>query len=280
MAAFDTTQKPIVYIGEYDSTITDEGVIEYFMKGERGRDYDTIPIESGKGLYKIRASSTGFKKWGGIISLKRLDGTSTNKPFKREYQVEEPSLVVAPTKMNVFYLGVDNPVEISVPGTPADRIVASSNNGRIIPSGRGYIVKPTREGNCDISVSVREGGTTRSQGSKPFRVRKVPNPYVTLAGVPGGSLAKSKILGELGPKLTMPDWFEFDLKFDVVNFSLSATQGGFTRTEQSTSANFTTAMRDMLRGVNPGSKIYIEDVVGVGPDGTPRPIGTIAVKVQ
>ncbi|KPK84425.1 MAG: hypothetical protein AMS27_09955 [Bacteroides sp. SM23_62_1] len=281
LAAFDTTQKPIVYIGEYDSTITDEGEIEYFMKGERGRDYDTVPVESGKGLYKIRASSTGWKKWGGIISLKRLDGTFTNKPFKSEYQVAPPSLVVAPTKMNVFYLGVDNPVEISVPGIPADRIIASSNNGRITPSGVGYIVRPTREGSCDISVSVREGSTTRSQGSRPFRVRKVPDPYVTLAGSQSGAaLAKSQILGEMGPQATMPDWFEFDLKFDVVSFSLSATQGGFTRTEPSTSAIFTGSQREMLRAVNPGSKIYIEDVIAVGPDGSQRNIGTIVIKVR
>ncbi len=280
MAAFDTTQKPIIYVGEYDSTITDEGTIEYFMRGEAGEDYDTIPIESGKGVYKVRTSSTGWKKWGGIIRLKRLDGTFTDKPFIAEYQVAEPNLVVAPTKMNVFYLAVDNPVEISVPGTPADKIIASSNNGRIVPSGRGYIVNPTREGNCDISVSVRENGSTRSMGSKPFRVRKVPDPYVTLAGYPGGTLAKSQILGELGPRATMPDWFEFDLTFDVVSFNLSATQGGFTRTLASNSANFTSEQREMLRAVNPGSKIYLEDVMAVGPDGSQRNIGTIVVKVR
>ncbi len=281
MAAFDTTQRPIVYIGEYDSTITDEGEIEYFMKGEQGRDYDTIPIQSGKGIYQVRASTVGWKKWGGIISLKRLDGTFTNKPFHNEYQVAPPSLVVAPTKMNVFYLGVDNPVEISVPGITADRIIASSNNGSITPSRGGYIARPTREGNCDISVSVREGGTTRSQGSRPFRVRKVPDPYVTLAGAQSGaSLAKSQILGELGPKATMPDWFNFELTFDVISFNLSATQGGLTRMEPSTSANFTNTQREMLRGVNPGSKIYLEDVMAVGPDGSQRNIGTIVIKVR
>jgi len=84
----------------------------------------------------------------------------------------------------------------------------------------------------------------------------------------------------MGPQATMPDWFEFDLKFDVVSFSLSATQGGFTRTEPSTSAIFTGSQREMLRAVNPGSKIYIEDVIAVGPDGSQRNIGTIVIKVR
>lgn len=34
-------------------------------------------------------------------------------PFKHSYTVSESSVAVSPTKMNVFYLGVDNPVDIS-----------------------------------------------------------------------------------------------------------------------------------------------------------------------
>lgn len=162
MAAFDTTQEPTVYIGEYDSTIADDGTITYTMKGQLGRDYSAVPVDGGKGVYSVTTSSTGWKKWGGIISLKRLDGGVTSKPFKSQYQVAEPSLVVSATKMNVFYLGVPNPVEISVPGVPADRIIASTNNGRISPSGGAYVVNPTKEGTSLISVSVREDGGVRS----------------------------------------------------------------------------------------------------------------------
>jgi hypothetical protein len=38
------------------------------------------------------------------------------QPFETEYEVAAPSLVVSPTKMNVFYRGVDNPVSVSVAG--------------------------------------------------------------------------------------------------------------------------------------------------------------------
>ena len=36
--------------------------------------------------------------------------------------VAEPALVISPTQMNVFYRGLDNPVAISVPGVPQDKI--------------------------------------------------------------------------------------------------------------------------------------------------------------
>jgi gliding motility-associated protein GldM len=281
MAAFDTTQSPTVYVGEYDSTISDDGTVDYKMKGELGRDYAAVPIVGGKGVYKSPTSSTGWKKWGGIISLKRLDGGVTYKPFKAEYQVAEPNLVVSATKMNVFYLGVPNPVEISIPGVPSDRIVASTNNGRISPSGGAYVVNPTKEGTSQISVSVREDGQLRPRGSKNFRVRKVPNPDATLAGFrSGASLVKSQILAELGPKATMPDWFEFDLEFTVTSFSVATYVQGFYQEIATSSGTFSSQQRETLRSLNPGAKLYINDVTAVGPDGSSRNLGTILIKVK
>jgi gliding motility-associated protein GldM len=281
MAAFDTTQEPTVFIGEYDSTIADDGTIEYRMKGEAGRDYNTVPVEGGKGIYSVTTSSTGWKKWGGIISLKRLDGGITSKPFRVQYQVAEPSLVVSATKMNVFYLGVPNPVEISVPGVPADRIVASTNNGRISPSGGAYVVNPTKEGTSQITVSVREDGAVHSRGSKTFRVRKVPNPDATLAGFKSGAtLSKSQILGELGPKAKMPDWFEFDLEFTVTSFTLATYIQGFYQELPATGGTFSSGQREVLRNLNPGAKLYLNDVTAVGPDGSSRNLGTVFIKVK
>ncbi len=277
LAAFDTTQKPIIYVGEYDSIINDEGMVEYSMKGTIGQDYDSVPVAGGRGLYTVKASSTGPKSWGGIISLKRLDGSYTSKPFTAHYQVAPPSLVVSPTKMNVFYLGVDNPVEISVPGYPANAIRTRMTGGNIRPSGGGYIVNPTRVGDASISVSVEVDGTTRSMGSKPFRVRPVPDPYPTLAKQKGGNFPKSKVLAEFGPDATMPDWFEFDLSFKVTSFTMGATVQGFFKRMQSTDGTFTGEMRETLRNLGSGARIYLDNIKCVGPDGSTRDIGTLPI---
>ena len=79
MAAFDTTQEPIVYIGRYDSIVGDDGTVQYNMVGNLGTDYDTVPVTGGKGTYRVKPSSLGEKKWGGIISLKRMDGSFTRR---------------------------------------------------------------------------------------------------------------------------------------------------------------------------------------------------------
>ncbi len=90
------------------------------MKGELGRDYDSLPVVSGRGVYTRPTSSTGPKSWGGIISLKRMDGTYTNKPFHAEYRVGDQALIVSPDKMNVFYQGLDNHLSVSSPRTATE----------------------------------------------------------------------------------------------------------------------------------------------------------------
>ncbi len=60
--------------------------------------------------------------------------------FKGNYIVAPPSLTVAATKMNVFYIGVDNPVSISVPGLADEKIQAHITEGcKLIhtPDGEG-----------------------------------------------------------------------------------------------------------------------------------------------
>ena len=58
----------------------------------------------------------GEKKYTGIIRVKNPTGGYTFYPFEGSYQVAAKAVVVSPTKMNVLYIGVDNPMEISVPG--------------------------------------------------------------------------------------------------------------------------------------------------------------------
>ena len=82
-----------------------------------------LPLdETGKGIYKVRATSTGPKKWGGVIALKAPDGSIKNYPFDASYVVGEPNVIVSPTAMNVMYMGIPNPIDVSVPGISPDKI--------------------------------------------------------------------------------------------------------------------------------------------------------------
>jgi hypothetical protein len=46
-------------------------------------------------------------------------------------------LLVSASKMNVFYIGVDNPVEVSAAGVPSAQIKVSMDGGDISRNGDG-----------------------------------------------------------------------------------------------------------------------------------------------
>ena len=274
LAAFDTTQTPTVLVGDYE-TYEESGVINYRMKGA----YDSLSVdETGKGIYQRPGNRLGSYKWGGLIRLQRPDGGYIVKPFETEYQVSEGSVTVSPTKMNVFYLGVDNPVQIAVSGIPDSKVTARITNGKI-SRGPNYVVQPRRLGNCMIIVSAEIDGKTKELDTKEFRVKAVPDPVAKVAGKKGGYIAKNTLIAQSGVQADMED-FDFDLQFKVIEFVVSATIKGFVSAIPTKGNQFTQDQKNLIQGMNRGEKVYIESIKAMGPDGVPRDLSTITLIIN
>ena len=275
LAARDTTQDPTIYVtnnpNPYDSTLKD-GVYTY--KKRPGVKYDSLPIVNGKGKYTVPENSNGSRTWGGIIKLTGPSG-DIYRPFKQSYRVAEGSVVVSPTKMNVFYLGVDNPVDISVGSVPPDKIFPQITNASMIKkSGGSYIVRPKRPGNSIVTVFADIDGQQKRMGSQEFRVKIVPNPVAKINGQTGGLINKNLLLAQIGVTAEMEN-FDFDLKFTVTEFTVSATVQGFVRDAKSSNNRFTNEQMNIIRTLGRGARLYIQDIKAVGPDGSLRPLSTI-----
>lgn len=279
IAAFDTTQAPEIFIGRYQKIEKDDGSLDYQMVG----DYKTLQVEpgSGQGIYNIRPQALGYQKWGGLIRLRAPDGSYISRPFEQEYQVAEPALVVSPTKMNVFYIGVDNPVEISVPGVPPDQLTVtiSGNNAIKRVSGTNYVVNPRTPGDANIAVTANVDGQRRNMGSKPFRVRRLPDPVGTVAGREGGNIDKNVLLAQAVVLAELKN-FEFDARFNITSFTLSTTERGFTKDERSNSTRITDAQKALIQNASRNQRIYFDDITAVGPDGSERRLPTISFRIN
>jgi hypothetical protein len=276
IAAFDTTQAPEILIGQYESFRRDDGTVDYRMLGNP----QPLPVEHGKGVYKARPGTTGYHNWGGLIRLRAPDGSFISRPFKSEYQVAEPSLIVSPSKMNVFYMGIENPVEISIPGLAADQITATINNGTLRRiSASSYIVIPNRLGQATVSVTANIDGTARNMGSTIFRVRAVPDPVATVAGREGGTIARGILAAQTGVLAEMKD-FDFDLTFTVRSFTVSSVRGGFVTDQRSTSNRMTEAQKDIIRTAGSGARVYFDDIIAVSPTGEERRLNTIGFVID
>jgi len=278
-AAFDTTQAPEVFIGEYDSTKNSEGGYDYKMRP--GAVKVEIDKKTGKPVYSVRGGAVGEKKYRGIISMKGPNEKIISQSFKSSFQIAQTALVVSPTKMNVFYIGVENPVDISVPGIPSNKLSASMTAGSIVPNGKGgYTVKVTKPGTTTVNVSAKMDGGTKSMGSKEFRVKRVPDPVAKVAGQKGGGIAATLLKAAKRVDPVMEN-FDFDLKFQITGFVVSTkTKDGFTIDKPSTSERITSEQKSLLEGVKKGQKVYFEEIKAKGPDGSIRELGTLMFKVE
>ncbi len=287
LAAFDTTQNPVVEIGR----IVEDPKGQYITNMNDGKKYkinnpQIVSVDSltNMATYKVRGSGIGDQKYTGLIKFPKPNSSdSVVYKFEGEYQVAKPSLVVSPTKMNVFYIGPENPVEISVPGVPGDKITASlspSNYGSIRKSGSGYIVKVTRAGKCKINVTAELNGKKQNMGSVEFRIKKVPDPVASVLGMEGGDITKARLSAARTVEAKMKD-FDFDLKFNVTGFTVSAKIGAYFVEERSTSARITQQMKQSIFSkVTKNTKVYFEDVKARGPDGRTRALGVLLFKIK
>lgn len=257
LAAYDDRSEPIVTVN-----------------GEK------LPIEDGKGKYVVPASSVGQKKYSAKLEFPDPI-TGELKPYyvEGEYEVGEPQAVVSAAKMNVCYIGVDNPLEISASGVSASDLKVTATGGQIKKQGEYYIFRPDNNAvKAKISVSADQGGKVQRLGEKEFRVKKVPDPVAVVGGLSGGKIKQSLLRAQGGVFAEMKD-FDFDLEFKISKFTLSYVKGGFLQELSAESAAFTPQQKEMIKGFSRGTKFYIEGIEAVGPGGR-RKLGSLIFTVD
>jgi hypothetical protein len=66
----------------------------------------------------------------------------------------------------------------------------------------------------------------------------------------------------------------------VTEFTVSATQGGFSKDEPSKSNRITPGQLEIIKNMSKGQKIYFLDIKAVGPDGGVRDLSPIVFKIN
>jgi len=275
LAAYDDTNFPKVELATSEDAKADTVAVKII-----GETRNVKVGSDGFGKLRIPANRVGFRNWKGVITFKGPKGEIPYL-FEVNYEVAKPALVISPTKMNVFYRGVENPVDISVPGFSAEKIKPSITNGTLKKTSEGWVVSPGSGAECVISVSVdSDDGKSKSMGSMKFRCKNVPKPVPTFAGLSIGDtkIQKSQAVAQIGVGAKMED-FVFDLQYPVVSFEMTTIIKGEAVTRKSGTNKMTPEMTQMLQNIQKNQKILIENIRAKAPDGTINPIGNLSFTV-
>ncbi len=235
------------------------------------------PDDKGVAHY---SSSPGVGEYDlkGSISLRNPKTNAvTNYPLPEfKYTVAAPFATVSPTKMNVFYIGVPNPVQVSAAGVANAKLNVSMTNGSISGAGGKYEVRVTTQGATNVNVTANG----KNYGAFPFRVKLIPNPVAKVSGQPGGRMNAGVWKAQQGVVADLEN-FDFDAKFEVLSFNMfyqpKLQDPGIA---SATGPYFSAPMKDFVKKAKPGDIFYIEEIKVRGPDGLSRKIPGIAFKID
>jgi len=163
LAAFNKTSQTKVYMGGQYNGDTKPTTPSNFTPSGEGISF--LPVKVSLQTQKENVCSKRAQEeclWDHTdIQECMKDGKEEYIPFATPpFFVGEAALVVSPTNMNVFYRGLDNPVEVSVPGVDKSALRVSMDGGSISGPGSDgtYNVKPGDGKEATIRVSAKING--------------------------------------------------------------------------------------------------------------------------
>lgn len=245
-------------------------------------DGSNIPLKDGVGSYTSRPSSIGEKRYTVTINVKNpVTGQTESVKKEFSYEVGQRSVAVSLDKMNVFYIGVDNPISVSAAGVSSNEVKVSGSGAGISvsPNGGGkYTVKVSTPGEATLTVSG--GGASQSF---QYRVKRIPDPTPLL-----GAKHRSKAMGNGEFKAqsgiaAVLETFDFDVRCDVVGFEATYLKKRQDPSPEiaNAGARFNEKVQSMVNQAGPGDQYFFDNVKAKCPgDGAPRNLGALSFKIK
>jgi gliding motility-associated protein GldM len=166
--------------------------------------YETTPGGIGKQTVKATASIRN-----------PLTGQTTTAQGEFEYEIGEKSATVSAEKMNVFYIGVTNPIAVSAAGVSSNDLRVSGTNCTLTKKdANNYDVVVSSPGKATITLSAPGGLNV----VKEFRVKRIPDPVaMTTSQKTGGVVGNGEMRAFNGLIAILKD-FDFDARCSIQSY--------------------------------------------------------------
>jgi gliding motility-associated protein GldM len=242
-------------------------------------DGRNVALKDGIGTFTEKPSTVGEKKYTVTINL-RNPTTGTTETVKKEfsYEVGQRSIAVQLDKMNVFYIGVENPISVSAAGVSSNDVKVAATGVNVSNKGGGhFIITASTPGEAVLTVSA-PGVSQRFT----YRVKRIPDPTPML-----GAKHRSKAManGEFkaqGGIAAILENFDFDAKCDIAGFEatyLPKRQDPISK--QNSGARWNGDVQDMINKAKPGDAYFFDDIKCKCPgDAAARNLGGLAFKIR
>ncbi len=244
-----------------------------------------LSVKDGVATYSETAGNTGVRKYSAAITVTN-PVTNEKNTYKNEfeYEVGLRSCNVSADKMNVFYIGVNNPVSVSAAGVPTHTLKVSGSGGgmSLKPNGKGKyiatVTKPTAKGSpANITVSGEGLKATKF----PFRVKRIPDPMARLSKSNGGAMGNGEFKAQGGVGAFL-DNFDFDAVCKIQGYNLTYVAKRQDPVESvNGGARYNQKSKRLVMQAKPGDIYYFDNVKAKCPgDKAGRKINSMVFKIK
>ena len=192
--------------------------VDVKLDGRKLEPNEYVKIPGGIKL-NINAGRPGDHRIEGDLIF-RDAGVESRIPVSQSFAVisKPNAAVISADKMNVVYRGVDNPMTISIPGIPDDKINASAA-GLKRSRGSKFIMNPGKGREVTITATGKLPDGQNIATKTKFRIKDLPRPNATFFRQSGKiRLPKASVQrAEVGA--IMED-FDFDLTLKTLEFKV------------------------------------------------------------
>ncbi|MFZ4544235.1 MAG: gliding motility protein GldM [Saprospiraceae bacterium] len=241
-----------------------------------------LAVKEGVGHYEATSSEIGKKVLKASASIKNpLTNETKTVTSDFTYEVGRRSVAVSADKMNVFYIGVQNPISVAAAGVSSNeiRVSASGSGANLNGSGKNFVVTVGTPGECNINVSG--GGLNETF---KFRVKRIPDPVAQL-GIgkiaKGGSMPNGEFKAQQG-LVAMLEGFDFDARCDIQSYNVTYVakrQDPVTYPNQGARYNGNNA--GIINRAKPGDVYYFDEVKARCPgDQAGRQINSLVFQIK
>ncbi len=174
-------------------------------------------------------------------------------------------------KINVLYLGVDNPVTVAVEGYPNDSIFLTTNNGTITGGNGHFIIRPefpTTTMPVDIKAKTARG--VKNLGYRTFRAKFIPTPVAYLQNRKSGNLSLSLVRSAIGP-YAVDEGLTMDSRYRITRLTIAVVRNSsliFSKTlKNENGVRFTDdeETRRIIQMLQAGDKLKLEEMTYSNP---------------
>ncbi|MFK7946150.1 MAG: GldM family protein [Saprospiraceae bacterium] len=184
---------------------------------------------------------------------------------------------VANTKMNVVYIGVDNPISVAISGYSAEDIDVQVSDGEIEGKAGKYIWRVSTPGNAKITVSAN-GQVIETFD---YRIKRIPDPVAVVGKTMSGSISAATLKAQSGVNSVINN-FDFDARCETVSYVITVVRKNADPIDSpNKGAAFSGTARSLINMVQAGDIVYIENVRCRCPgDAAARKINSIVLKIK